>query len=381
MARAARREPRRDARLLRRALRVRRQRSPQTDQGYAQAYDHIDMPPIRPVTTRIDLHSGNCPCCKQRVAAKPPADMPQGTPFGPGIVALVTYLHGCQMVSYKRLTEVLDGLFGLTISQGAIANMLARVAEPFAAPASEIAETVRTSQVIASDETSARVKGKTCWQWTFGAATAVYSPDGADARQVRADRVPRRREAEGVAVGPAGRAVQARRGAPVLPRASDPRCAIRHRRRRHHLRARPSRRSSRTPARSAAAGPISPTPPSRRTRAVSSASSTACSHSSRPMPRAAISATHDLDCRDKLLVFLKRRDVEPTNNDSERALQRLGDLPQSDERLPLRLGRQGLRRHLLHCRNRPPHGRSALTAIRDALARRYAAGSILITGW
>jgi transposase len=28
--------------------------------------------------------------------------------------------------------------------------------------------------VIASDETSARVKGKTWWQWTFGCATAVY---------------------------------------------------------------------------------------------------------------------------------------------------------------------------------------------------------------
>jgi hypothetical protein len=27
--------------------------------------------------------------------------MPPGSPFGPGVVALVTYLHGCQMVSYS----------------------------------------------------------------------------------------------------------------------------------------------------------------------------------------------------------------------------------------------------------------------------------------
>jgi hypothetical protein len=32
--------------------------------------------------------------------------MPPGSPFGPGIVALVTYLHGCQMVSYARLAEM-----------------------------------------------------------------------------------------------------------------------------------------------------------------------------------------------------------------------------------------------------------------------------------
>ena len=100
--------------------------------------------------------------------------MPEGSPFGPGITATVAYLHGCQMVGFKRLTEVCEGLFGLTISQGAISNMLARMGEAFAAPAERIAATVRASEVIASDETSARVKGKTHWQWTFGCATAVY---------------------------------------------------------------------------------------------------------------------------------------------------------------------------------------------------------------
>jgi len=138
------------------------------------AYDLIDLPPIKPVTTRINLHKGNCPCCNKRIAAQPPADMAPGTPFGPGVVSLVTYLHACQMVSYNRMTEVLDGMFGLKLSEGAIANMLARAAKPFAARADEIAQTVRQSPVIASDETSARVCGKTHWQWTFAAATAVY---------------------------------------------------------------------------------------------------------------------------------------------------------------------------------------------------------------
>src|SRR5262249_60596366 len=111
------------------------------------------------------------PAAASPTPAEPPADMPPGSPFGPGIVALVTYLHGCQMVGYARLAEMLEGLFGLKISEGAIANMLARAAEPFAACAQTIHETVRNSPVIASDETSARVKGKTHWQWTFVAAT------------------------------------------------------------------------------------------------------------------------------------------------------------------------------------------------------------------
>jgi transposase len=145
----------------------------QADQPDRVAYDHIDLPPIKPVTTRIHLHKGRCPCCQKRVTATPPADMMPGTPFGPGIVALVTYLHACQMVSYSRMTELLGGLFGVKLSEGALANMLARAEKPFTAQAAKIAAIVRASDCIASDETSARVCGKTHWQWTFVTKTAV----------------------------------------------------------------------------------------------------------------------------------------------------------------------------------------------------------------
>jgi transposase len=51
--------------------------------------------------------------------------------------------------------------------------MLARAASPFAVAGQAIAAEVRAAPVIASDETSARVQGKTHWQWVFGCATAV----------------------------------------------------------------------------------------------------------------------------------------------------------------------------------------------------------------
>ena len=120
-----------------------------------------------------NIHSGHCPCCGKRIAGAPPADMPVGSPFGPNVVALVVYLHTRHMVSFNRLVEMLKGLFGLEISEGAIANMLSRAAEPFIVEAGRIEAEVRAAPVIASDETSARVEGQTCWQWVFGSATAV----------------------------------------------------------------------------------------------------------------------------------------------------------------------------------------------------------------
>ncbi|MCP4245073.1 MAG: IS66 family transposase, partial [bacterium] len=135
---------------------------PPDEQDDVQAYDHIELPPIAPVVTRVQLHGCTCSCCGKRVIAKAPADMPPGSPFGPGIVALVVYLHTRHMVSFNRLVEMLRGLFGLEISEGAIANMLARAGKPFAAEAERIEAHVRQAPVIASDETSARVLGQNC---------------------------------------------------------------------------------------------------------------------------------------------------------------------------------------------------------------------------
>ncbi len=42
------------------------------DQPEIHAYDHIDLPPIRPFVTRINRHSGVCPCCRKHVAAPAP---------------------------------------------------------------------------------------------------------------------------------------------------------------------------------------------------------------------------------------------------------------------------------------------------------------------
>ncbi len=57
------------------------------------AYDPIDLPPTRPVVTRIHRHRGVCPCCRKRVATAVPRKVAPGLPFEPGLCALIIYLH------------------------------------------------------------------------------------------------------------------------------------------------------------------------------------------------------------------------------------------------------------------------------------------------
>jgi len=144
------------------------------DQVGFHAYDHIELPPIRPVITRVHRHRGVCPSCRRGFSAPPPAGMPPGSPFGPDLVALILHLHVTQAIGFERLVRLLDEVFGIRISQGAIANMLARTGIPLTAAAETTAAAVRRSPVVASDETSARVAGKNWWQWVLLSSTAVH---------------------------------------------------------------------------------------------------------------------------------------------------------------------------------------------------------------
>jgi transposase len=144
------------------------------DQSGFHAYDHIELPPIRPVITRIHRHRGVCPSCRRGFSAASPAGMPAGSPFGPNLVALVVHLHVTQAIGFERLVRLLDEVFGIRLSEGAIANVLARAGTPLTTAAETTATAVRSSTVVASDETSARVAGKNWWQWVLLSSTAVH---------------------------------------------------------------------------------------------------------------------------------------------------------------------------------------------------------------
>lgn len=131
------------------------------DQPAIHAYDHIDLPPIKPIITRVHRHRGVCSYCGKGFSAPVPAGMAPGTPFDPSIAALIVHLHITQAIGFERLRQLMQDVFGVTISEGAIANILARAEAPMVAAAETIAEQVRSSPVVASDETSARVAGKT----------------------------------------------------------------------------------------------------------------------------------------------------------------------------------------------------------------------------
>jgi len=116
-------------------------------------YDEIDLPPIAPFVRRHRRLRGRlrvcCPQCRARAkGALPPAAT--GSPFGPRLHALVLYLKTFQAVSFARLAGMLDEVFGLRVSQGALANMLMRSHKPFGAAKQGIIGDLRQAEMVAS---------------------------------------------------------------------------------------------------------------------------------------------------------------------------------------------------------------------------------------
>ena len=58
-------------------------------------------------------------------------------------------------------------VFGLAISEGALAHLFARSKTHVASDVQAILQRLQRSRLVASDETSARVTGKNEWEWVF----------------------------------------------------------------------------------------------------------------------------------------------------------------------------------------------------------------------
>lgn len=135
-------------------------------------HEEIDIPPVKP---RVEQHrrlSVCCPGCGTRAVAERPAEA-DATPFGPRLHALALYLKTFQALSYERLQGAMADLFGLTVSQGGLMNMLRRAEAQFAGGRDTALAALHRAKVVACDETGIRIEGTNSFHWVFRCAEAV----------------------------------------------------------------------------------------------------------------------------------------------------------------------------------------------------------------
>src|SRR3954468_16041408 len=135
-------------------------------------HERVELPAVKPRVTHHRCLAVGCPACGTRVVAPMPAAA-RGTPFGPRLHAVATYLKTFQALSYERLQGALSDLFGRQLSQGGLMNLLRRAQGRFEDGQRRAVSALRQAEMVASDETGVRIEGANAYHWVFRSTEAV----------------------------------------------------------------------------------------------------------------------------------------------------------------------------------------------------------------
>lgn len=140
-----------------------------------------ELPPVRPIVRRFDVHIGWCRQCRRRVQGRHPLQASDAlgaahVHLGPGAVSFVVLLHTHFGVPLAKIATVLRERFGLTVTPGGVAQILHRAARQATPTYEALCAQVRGSPVVTPDETGWRVGAVSHWLWAFATPdTTVYA--------------------------------------------------------------------------------------------------------------------------------------------------------------------------------------------------------------
>ena len=116
-----------------------------------------ELPPVRPVVTRLTTWKGVCPQCGEVHSTHPlqvsHAQGAAGVQLGPRAVAWATLLNKQFGIPMRKTCSILERGFGLKLSAGGLAQMLHRVAAKLKPRYEALREQVRASATNYMDET------------------------------------------------------------------------------------------------------------------------------------------------------------------------------------------------------------------------------------
>lgn len=133
----------------------------------------IDIPPITPIVTEHQLFDKRCKCGHINRASFP-TGVTAPVSYGENVQALTAYLSTRQYLPFKRLSELLSDVFGLSVSTGGIDYLLNKMKSKATAVYESIRQNVLKNNVIGADETGVSINGKNNWAWTFQHDNATF---------------------------------------------------------------------------------------------------------------------------------------------------------------------------------------------------------------
>lgn len=133
-----------------------------------------DVIPARVEVTCFTRHRYYCPRCRRVVTAPPaPEEIPHST-LGPQVLTqalVLKYVHG---LPFNKIRTCFQQLATLTVSEGALAQALQRLALWLQVETTALRDAIRTAPATHIDETGWTLTGVNHWLWAFVTERLAY---------------------------------------------------------------------------------------------------------------------------------------------------------------------------------------------------------------
>jgi transposase len=140
--------------------------------------------PREPIVRQFNIHCGCCQDCGKTVRGRHPQQTSAATgaaqsQVGPDAQAAVVYLNKHAGLSYGKIRQVFDRLFGITLSRGACAQIVLRAGRRLEPVYQTLRQHLKDVAHLTPDETGWRVGGRSAWlhAWVAGDGTTCYAID------------------------------------------------------------------------------------------------------------------------------------------------------------------------------------------------------------
>ena len=133
----------------------------------------IVIPPIRAQYLEHVSHSKVCSCGNKCVGSFPEG-INAPIQYSGQIGAMVAYLNTFQYLPYKRITLLMQDLFGISMSEGTVDNLLERMTQKAMPSYQIIQQRIQLEDVVGGDETGASIGGKKGWMHTWQSAKLTF---------------------------------------------------------------------------------------------------------------------------------------------------------------------------------------------------------------
>src|SRR5215210_2554378 len=137
----------------------------------------VELLPLTVRVTEYQMAVRRCPACGKRTRAALPAGVPR-RPFGARLTAVIALLSGRYRLSRREVRRLLQDLWAVRVSLGAVVRQEQAQSAALAAVVEEARAAVQQADVANLDETGWREGKKRAWLWpAVTAELTVFSID------------------------------------------------------------------------------------------------------------------------------------------------------------------------------------------------------------